>query len=503
MTDAQNRGKDFRELADMLPMTVFEVDRQGRFTYVNRFGLEFSGYSQQEIEQGIIIEQIVLPTEGTTVAQIFQQKLEGAPDTSTVYRFITRDGRVIPVNVHSNAIFESGVAIGLRGVVVDLSEQKRVAEATARAERLEAAGRIAGQVAHDFNNLLAPILAYLQLAREKLGVSHPVVGYLGDIELATRQMAAINEQLLTLARRGHYELSPLDVNGVVRGALALLHDPPANLRIVVRLGDALGTVLGCEAQLSRVIHNLVNNARDAMHDAGELTIETSVVELRDQLGVLGRIPGGKYVALKVADTGPGIAPTVLRRIFEPFFTTKVADRHRGSGLGLSTVYAVLQDHSAYLDVATEIGRGTTFSVFLPQSDEPISCRSIESLTGGSERILVVDDEPMQRQLVRHLLERLGYHVELAHSGEHAISVVEAGFVPEIVVLDMLLGTGIDGAETYRQLLERHPRLRALLLSANLETAGAFRARALGVHQCLKKPLDIASLARAVRCELDA
>jgi PAS domain S-box-containing protein len=486
----------------MLPMTVFEVDLAGRFTYVNRFGLEFSGYSQDEVAQGIRIEQIVLPTEGSSIDEIFRHKLSGGADTSTTYRLITRDGRVVPVMVRSNAIVESGVPIGLRGIVVDLSEQKRVAEATARAERLEAAGRIAGQVAHDFNNLLAPILAYLQLAREKLGSGHPAVRYLSDIEWATRQMAGINEQLLTLARRGRYELVPIDVNQLVRGALTLLHDPPAALRVGLQLGDELGTVLGCEAQLARVIDNLVNNARDAMHDAGDLTLETSVVELRDQLGVFGRIPSGKYVALKVSDTGPGIAPAVLRRIFEPFFTTKVADRHRGSGLGLSTVYAVVKDHSAYLDVATEIGRGTTFTVYFPQSDEPISSRAIDALTGGAERILVVDDDPMQRQLARHLLERLGYHVELAHSGEHALSVVEAGFSPELVVLDMLLGTGIDGAETFRQLRERVPNLRAIVLSANLESIGVERVCDLGVAQCLTKPLDIAALARAIRVEFD-
>lgn len=501
-TTTPERGKDFRELADLLPLTVFEVDRQGRFTFVNRFGLEFSGYTAQELVQGINIAQIVLPDPGVSFVDNFRNRMQGAPDTRATYHFLTRDGQTKTITVHSNPIIESGQIVGLRGVVIDLTEQKRVEEATARAERLEAAGRIAGQVAHDFNNLLAPVLAYPQLIREKLGSGHPAIGYLNDMESATRQLAEINQQLLTLARRGHYELTPLDINAVVRGVACLIGDPPPTLHVELALGENLSSVLGGEAQLGRAIFNLVSNARDAMQDSGKLTIATEMGMVADHLGVLGRIPAGRYVTVTVADTGAGIAPSHLRRIFEPFFSTKLADRRRGSGLGLSTAYAVIQDHGGYLDIETILGVGSTFKVLLPECVLPPTSKAPGPIRGGHEQLLVIDDEPMQRQVAQHLLERLGYEVHLALSGEQALAIVDAGVVPDLVVLDMALGEGIDGAETYRRLLLEIPRLRAVVLSAYAESERVNVALALGAGKFLRKPIDLASIATAVRDELD-
>jgi two-component system, cell cycle sensor histidine kinase and response regulator CckA len=496
------RGKDFRDLADLLPLTVFEVDCRGQFTFVNRFGLDFSGYSAADLEQGINIVQVVLSPPDVSLVENFRRQLAGAPDSQTHYSLLTRDGQTKPVTVHTNVIVEAEEVVGLRGVVVDLTEQKRSEEAFARAERLEAAGRIAGQVAHDFNNLLAPVLAYPQLIREKLEPNHPAVRYLDDIEAATRQLAEISQQLLTLARRGHYELSPLDINDVVRGVVALSREHPQDLTIELRLAEGLNAVLGGEAQLGRVILNLVNNARDAMHDSGVLTIETSLAEIQDHLGVLGRIPAGRYVVVKVGDTGPGIPPANLRRIFEPFFSTKKADRCRGSGLGLSTAYAVLHDHGSYLDVETKLGSGTTFTVLFPECDlQPIPQGSAP-LVGGHEQLLVVDDEPMQRQVARHLLERLGYQVNLALSGEQAVSMVASGLLPDLAILDMSLGSGMDGAETYRQLLALVPGLRAIVLSAYAETDRVNVALGLGAGRFVRKPIDIATIASVVREELD-
>jgi PAS domain S-box-containing protein len=501
-TVVSTRGKDFSELADLLPMTVFEVDCKGSFTFVNRFGLEFSGYTVQDLERGVNIAQVVFSPPGASLAENFRRQLKGEPDTNTVYSLLTRDGQTKPVMVHTNAIIEAERVIGLRGVVVDLSEQKRIEEATARAERLEAAGRIAGQVAHDFNNLLAPVLAYPQLIREQLPPTHPARVYLDDIESATRQLAEISQELLTLARRGHYELSPLDINEVVRDVIALIRDRPAELQIELKLGTNLSSVLGGEAQLGRVLLNLVNNARDAMQDSGVLTIETSRVESNDRLGVLGRIPAGNYVMVTVSDTGPGIPPVHLRRIFEPFFTTKKADRRRGSGLGLSTAYAVLQDHGSYFDVETRLGKGTTFAVLFPECALPPSSKASARLSGGHEQLLVVDDEPMQRQTARHLLERLGYQVSLALSGEQALSMVRAGLIPDLAILDIALGSGIDGVETYRQLLTSVPKLRAIMLAADTEADRANMALVLGAGRAVRKPVDLYVMATAVRQVLD-
>jgi PAS domain S-box-containing protein len=495
------RGRDFHELAELLPLTVFEVDTQGRFTYVNQFGRTFSGYSAEEITRGILVSQVVLPGNGVSIEGNLRARMLGGADSNAEYFLITQSGNRIPVTVKASPIVEGDRITGLRGVVVDLSEQKRLEAATARAERLEAAGQIAGQVAHDFNNLLAPLLAYPQLIRETLDPANAAVRYLDDIEIATRQLADISQQLLTLARRGHYELLPLDINDVVADALELSRERPATLAVSVRLGTDLGTVQGGEAQLLRVFLNLITNARDAMQDQGELEIVTERVTLDEKLAILGRIPAGQYVAVTVKDTGTGIAPAHLPRIFEPFFSTKRADRRRGSGLGLCTTYAVLKDHGGFLDVETQLGKGTSFTAYLPPSELPLSSARPQELLGGDEHVLVIDDDPMQRQVGKTLLERLGYRVSLAMSGEQAIAMLESGTRPDIALLDMLLGSGLDGAQTYRRLLDLQPNLKAIVLSGYAETEQVREALRLGAGRFVRKPLELPVLAHAVRHEL--
>jgi PAS domain S-box-containing protein len=499
--DAPVRGRDFHELAELLPLTVFEVDTQGRFTYVNQFGLTFSGYSAAEIARGIFVSQVVLPGNGVSIEANLRARMLGGADSNAEYFLLTQSGNRIPVTVKASPILEGERIAGLRGVVVDLSEQKRLEAATARAERLEAAGQIAGQVAHDFNNLLAPLLAYPQLIREAMDPACPTLRFLDDIEIATRQLAEISQQLLTLARRGHYELSPLDINEVITDALELSRDRPASLAVRVRLSADLGAVQGGEAQLLRVFLNLITNARDAMGDVGELEVVTERVILTEKLGILGRIPAGPYVAVTIKDTGTGIAPAHLPRIFEPFFSTKRADRRRGSGLGLSTTYAVLKDHGGYLDLETQVGKGTTFIAYLPTSDQPLNSEHPQELLGGDEHVLVIDDDPMQRQVGKTLLERLGYRVSLAVSGEQAISMVANGIRPDLALLDMLLGSGLDGAQTYRRLIELQPALKAIVLSGYAETEQVREALRLGAGRFVRKPLELSVLAHAVRNEL--
>ena len=175
-------GRGFHELAELLPLTVFETDNHGRFTYVNGFGLNLSGYRTEDIAAGVSVFQVVQPGTGVSLEANLRAKLAGGSDTNAEYFLVTRTGEQIPVTVKASAILDNGHIVGLRGVVIDLTEQKRLEVAKARAERLEAAGQIAGQVAHDFNNLLAPLLAYPQLIREKIGSGHPATRYLDDIE---------------------------------------------------------------------------------------------------------------------------------------------------------------------------------------------------------------------------------------------------------------------------------------------------------------------------------
>ena len=380
-------------------------------------------------------------------------------------------------------------------IVSEVTETRRLREFESRSQRLETAGRVAGQVAHDFNNLLAPLTGYPELILDTLPPDHEAVEMVRSMAGAAREIAEINQQLLTLGRRGHYNQSPLDLNAVVRQVVLRLPKQPDTVVLDVELAADLLLVQGGAAQLSRAVANLLHNALDALDGSGTLTVATANRLLAEDLNAYAYVPAGEYVRLRIADDGCGIPEAELERIFEPFFTTKTVSRRRGSGLGLSVVEGVVSDHGGYVDLRTAPGRGTVFDVYLPATREPApAAPDAPRHTGGS--VLVVDDEPMQREVSSHLLRRLGYDVRSVASGEAAVEVLRSGPV-DLVVLDMVMSPGIDGAETYRRLLELWPGQRAILVSGYSETERVLEAQRLGAAEYVRKPVTPDSLADAV------
>jgi len=395
---------------------------------------------------------------------------------------------------------EKGEIVGLCGIARDITEVKALQNFAARAQRLETAGRIAGQVAHDFNNLLGPLAAYPDFIREELPADHAALKYVDFIEMAANQMAEINRQLLALGRRGHYNLESLDLNEVVHDAVGQISPVPGDLDLDLDLADDLFNVKGGRSQLYRAISNLLSNARDAMADAGRLTIRTENIYADKTCGFIERIPRGEYVKMTVTDTGTGITPDVLAKMFDPFFTTKKTDSRRGSGLGLSVVHAVVEDHHGFIDCETAPGAGTSIFLFLPATREEIAGETAE-IRGGAESILVVDDDHLQSEVTASLLGRLGYSVCRASSGQEAVSLIKEE-PRDLLVLDMVMPGGIDGAETFRRIREIHPDQRAIIVSGYAESERVAEALALGAGRFLRKPLTLRALATVVRSELD-
>ncbi len=391
-----------------------------------------------------------------------------------------------------------GVSIHFR----DISERKRLEEQLLRAHRLETAGRIAGQVAHDFNNLLGPLSAYPELIKMQLPPDHPAAQYCEDMLEAAERMAYINEEMMTLGRRGRVEQQPTDLNRVVRQAVEEIEVPSESLKVRLDLTPDLPTVNGSAAQLVRVVSNLVANARDAMQGVGSVTLKTDRVVVKRPVGSKGRRESREYVRLSVADTGCGIPLEIRDRIFEAFFTTKDRTKRRGCGLGLSIVQNIVEDHKGFMELESEVGHGTTFMVCLPACGDAVrAARPRSGMVGGSERVLVVDDDRLQREVSRELLETLGYHVEVAASSEEAIARLKE-YAADLLVLDMVLETGCNGAETYRRVLEMKPHQRAILISGFAESDQVKEALALGAGAYLRKPVTLEKLAKAVREELD-
>lgn len=374
-------------------------------------------------------------------------------------------------------------------------------ELEARAERLETAGIIAGQVAHDFNNLLAPLMAYPEFIREDLPKNHPSLEYLNQIESAASKISDINQDLLAMGRRGHYNREVLNLNTIIEQAVLDLSPLPMGISCNLDLCDDLMSVHGGSTQLYRVISNLLHNAIDAIHEVGKITVKIENYYINDVSIAYSKVPKGEYVKLTISDSGCGIPDNIVQKIFDPFFTTKPADKKRGSGLGMSVVDAVIKDHNGYIDLSTEFGEGTSFYIFLPITRDQITVKETKELVGGDETILVVDDDEIQRNVSSQLLSKLGYSVWTAESGEEAITILKEN-PKDLLILDMIMPPGIDGTETYRRVLKHSTNQKAIIVSGFSETDRIREAQALGAGAFVKKPLTNRSIAEAVRKELN-
>ncbi|MBU0756410.1 MAG: response regulator, partial [Planctomycetes bacterium] len=369
-----------------------------------------------------------------------------------------------------------------------------------RAQRLETAGRIAGQVAHDFNNLLGPLAACPGIIRKELPEGHSALEFVDFIESAAKQMAEINQQMLTLGRRGHYNLEALNLNRIIEEAIRQIVPRPAKLGIRLDLAEDLLNIKAGRSQIFRVISNLLANARDAMADVGLITVRTENVYADKVFGHIDRISRGEYVKLTVSDTGAGMTPEIMAKMFDPFFTTKSMDKKRGSGLGLSIVHAVVDDHHGHVDCESKQGRGTSFYLFFPTTREAIQAPSA-SVEGGTESILIVDDDQLQRKVTAQLLSRLGYKVTDVDSGEKAVETL-AEAPRDLVILDMIMPGGMDGTETFRRIREILPAQKALIMSGYAESERVLEVLNMGAGRFLRKPLTLQALSQAVREELN-
>jgi PAS domain S-box-containing protein len=485
----------YRSYVDNAPDAVMVVDKQGRFIEVNPAAERMTGYKRQELLE-LSIGDLLSADTNAAVRSTFIDLDRGAE----------KRGEVVVRRKDRNQVWWSvdGVKLGndrYLSFCVDVTETRRLRELEARAQRLETAGRIAGQVAHDFNNLLAPLTAYPDMIREDLPKNHPALAYLSSIEDSAHQIAEINQQLLTLGRRGHYNQEPMNLNEVVGHVLEQMEKPPVSLVINVSTSDELMPMMGGRSQIHRVLMNLVQNAREAMQDVGRLSIRTENFYIDELPTSFAQIPRGEYVKLTISDTGCGISPEILEKVLDPFFTTKQADRKRGSGLGLSVVDAVVNDHHGYIDLSSEVGKGTSVYLYFPITRETADVQPVEAVTGGDEHVLVVDDDQTQREVCLHILKRLGYHVEVVMSGEKALELLQVKSF-DLLILDMIMPAGIDGTETFRRVLDINPRQRALMLSGFAESDRVIEAQHIGAGTFLRKPVTRTTLALAVRRELD-
>ncbi len=388
------------------------------------------------------------------------------------------------------------------------SEKLQLEERLAQSRKMEAIGLLAGGVAHDLNNVLSGIVSYPDLILMDLAPDSPLVRPVRTMKDSGLKAAAIVQDMLTLARRGVTDTRVLNLNTVVKDYFASpefeklkTYHPKVDFQC--RYQPDLLNVKGSAVQLKKMVMNLISNASEAMPEGGTVAVSVTSEHLELPIEGYERIAPGDYCVLRVQDDGVGIDAGDLQRIFEPFYTKKVMGRS-GTGLGMSVVWGIVQDHGGRIHVASTPGKGTLFEVFLPVTretpDQHEATLRLEEYTGNGESILVVDDLKAQRELAASILEKLGYAVETAASGEEAVDRLgQRSF--DLVVLDMIMDPGIDGLETYRRIRAIRPEQRAMIASGYSETERVKEARKLGAGRYLKKPYTIEALAVAVKAAL--
>jgi PAS domain S-box-containing protein len=388
-------------------------------------------------------------------------------------------------------------------------ENIRLVERLQRAEKMEALGTLAGGVAHDLNNVLGIVVGYAELLLNEVDKSNPIRPRLLSIMSGGERAAAIVQDLLTLARRGVASRQILNLNKMIVDnqnspefkALSSYHP---RVQIKIDLEPNSLNISGSPVHIGKTLFNLVSNACEAMPNGGVLTIRTVNQYIDKPIQGYDDIQEGDYVVLSVSDTGEGIPAADLKRIFEPFYTKKVMGRS-GTGLGLAVVWGTVKDHQGYVNVQSEVGKGSTFTLYFPVTREEItterSAVNISEYMGKGEAILVVDDVQGQRDLAAEMLRNLNYRVEGVSSGEAAIARVKEHPV-DLLVLDMIMDPGMDGLETYRRVLAVCPKQKAIIVSGFSETERVSQAQALGAGAYVRKPYILERLGLAVRKELD-
>lgn len=388
-------------------------------------------------------------------------------------------------------------------------EQLRLEEKLSRAQKMEALGTLAGGVAHDLNNILSAIINYPELMLLDLPDDHKMRQPLLNIQNSGRKAAVIVQDLLTMARRGVAQQEPIDFNKLIFSFLespegkAIFSSYPG-VSLETSLQENAGIMRGSKIHLQKTIMNLLTNAAESITNEGTVTIQTSAAYIDRPIGNYDHVKEGEYIKLCIMDTGIGISQEDREHIFEPFFTTKSLGRS-GSGLGMSVVWGTVKDHGGYIDIHSRKMEGTTFELYFPRvrEDRELSMDdTTQHLRGGKgESILVIDDVQEQRDIATLMLTRLGYEVTSLSSGEAAINYLQENTV-DLLVLDMIMHPGIDGLDTYKQIIQIHPGQKAIIVSGFSENEKVAEVQRLGSGMFINKPYTLKDIGTAVRSELD-
>jgi len=506
ITERKRAEEERQRLATAIEQAAESIvitDRKGLIQYVNPAFEKISGYSRAEAE-GRTPRFLKSGKHGPefyhqmwsklTAGEVWQGRLVNRHKDGTRFE---EEATISPVRD------ASGEVTHYVAVKHDLSQVTRLESQLRQAQKMEAIGTLAGGIAHDFNNILYAILGYTQLAIDDVEEDSSVHASLAEVLRAGDRASQLVRQMLTFSRRTEQERSPLLLGPVVKEAMKLLHGSlPATISISERIDSACGEVMADPTQIHQVIMNLCTNAFQTMREKGG-TLEVNLSEVSissDQEMSRLDLERGRYAKISVSDTGPGIDAAILDRIFEPYFSTR--SPQEGTGLGLAIVHGIVKDHGGGIAVASEVGQGTTFTVYLPLCATPDRVSRVGATeaegTGDEGRILLVDDEEMVRKMGKTSLERLGFEVTACGDGAEALAAFRSAPRQfDAVVTDQTM-PGITGMEVAKEMLKIRPDIPVILTTGFSEVTDEEQVRAAGIAGFLQKPVDISNLAATIR-----
>ncbi|HXE89999.1 MAG TPA: ATP-binding protein [Terriglobales bacterium] len=493
-----------RLMVQQLPVILWTTDRDLRITSTAGAGLQALHLTPTEVVGVHLASFLQIAEPDTEAVRAHTRALRG----ESVAFEVQWGGRVFQAHVEPR-LGPQGEVEGTMGMALDITERRQLERQLLQAQKMEAIGQLAGGVAHDFNNLMAIVIGYTDLLMDELDPNSSQMKHVKEIRKAGDRAVALTRQLMAFSRKQVMAPKVLDLNQVVADTDRMLRRIIGeDIDLVVIAEPELWNVRTDPGQMEQVIMNLAVNARDAMPGGGKLTIETANVELGEADAAQHvTMKPGSYVMLAVSDNGIGMSPETQARIFEPFFTTK--EKGKGTGLGLATVYGIVKQTGGYIWVYSEVGKGTTFKIYLPRVAEPVEksdrpsgvWKAIEP-PRGTETVLLVEDEESVRKLARKCLEEQGYTVLEAANSNQALEICDRYDQTIHLLMTDVIMPGLDGRQLARRVNARRPEIRVLYVSGYTENTIVHRGVLDAGIAFLQKPFRPLDLAVKVREVLD-
>lgn len=508
---ALQRERDFAEhLLETAHAIVLVLDPRGRIVRYNHYLEALSGRPLEATRDADWFETFIPGGYRAEVREVFERAVNGSPTIGHLNPISTADGNLRQIEWYSSTLLDpDGSTLGVLAVGLDVTERTRLEEQFRQMQKMEAVGRLAGGIAHDFNTLLGSITGYSDMLLERLEGS-ALRRSAEQIHRCADRGASLTRQLLAFSRQQVVRPQQVDVALLIADMRDMLDRLAGDdVALDLDLGGGKACIEADPGQVEQVVMNLVVNAVDAMPRGGEIRIRLDRIEVDDLCPCCRSAHGpGVYVRVRVSDSGVGIDPLILDRLFEPFFTTK--EPGKGTGLGLSTVYGIVKQAGGCVSVESEVGAGTTFFVILPEMEaaQPTGDRAESAWTGtatdlgGTETVLVVEDDEIFRELISEMLAAQGYDVLVAEGPEAALEQIKAGTATiDLLVSDVVM-PGMTGTELAAQLTAWMPRLRVLLMSGYNDEDLALRGADTEGSAYVQKPFETGDFLRLVRNLLD-